>query len=249
MSKRNKKRRGCLINFLIILVTLFLLGAAAFVIYISQFYRASDNAMAVVDQAEALDEHRHIVFAPEKPVAGFIFYPGGKVQYEAYAPLMEELAKNDVLCVIVHMPGNLAVLDIDAAEGIKEEFPQVSDWYIGGHSLGGSMAASYASKHSSDFEGLILLAAYSTEDLKDSGLDVVSIYGSEDFVLGMDKYEQYKTNLPEDTLEYVIEGGNHAGFGDYGDQKGDGEARIMSEEQIKKTVEVIRDTMRADEHD
>lgn len=249
MSKRNKKQRGCLINLLIILVTLFLLGAAAFAIYISQFYHASDDAMVVVDQAEALDEHRHIVFAPEKPVAGFIFYPGGKVQYEAYAPLMEELAKNDVLCVIVHMPGNLAVLDIDAAEGIKEEFPQISDWYIGGHSLGGSMAASYASKHSSDFEGLILLAAYSTEDLKDSGLAVVSIYGSEDGVLGIEKYEQYKVNLPEDTVECVIEGGNHAGFGDYGDQKGDGEAKITSHEQIEKTVEVIFDTMRFDEHD
>ena len=102
------------------------------------------------------------------------------------------------------------------------------------------MAASYVSKHTEDFEGLVLLAAYSTENLSDSGLKVLSLYGSEDGVLNREKYEEYQSNLPEDTVEYVIEGGNHAGFGSYGEQEGDGEAEISQEEQIEVTVEKIK---------
>ena len=102
------------------------------------------------------------------------------------------------------------------------------------------MAASYVSKHTEDFEGLVLLASYSTEDLSDSGLKVFSVYGSEDGVLNREKYEEYRSNLPEDTVEYVIEGGNHAGFGSYGEQEGDGQARISQGEQIAITVEKIK---------
>ena len=102
------------------------------------------------------------------------------------------------------------------------------------------MAASYVSKHTEDFEGLVLLAAYSTEDLSDSGLKVLSVYGSEDGVLNREKYEEYRDNLPEHTVEKVIEGGNHAGFGSYGEQEGDGQAKISQEEQIEVTVEKIK---------
>ena len=105
------------------------------------------------------------------------------MEHTAYAPLMKELAEKDILCVLVKMPFHLAVFDINAADGIREQFPEIKSWYIGGHSLGGSMAASYVSKHTEDFEGLVLLAAYSTEDLSDSGLKVLSVYGSEDGVL------------------------------------------------------------------
>lgn len=102
------------------------------------------------------------------------------------------------------------------------------------------MAASYVSKHTEDFEGLVLLAAYSTEDLSDSGLKVLSVYGSEDGVLNREKYEEYRSNLPKDTVEYVMEGGNHAEFGSYGEQEGDGQARISQGEQIAITVEKIK---------
>ena len=101
------------------------------------------------------------------------------------------------------------------------------------------MAASYAAKHAEEFEGLVLLAAYSTEDLSDSGLKVLSLYGSEDGVLNREKYEEYRSNLPEDTVEYVIQGGNHAGFGSYGEQEGDGQARVSQGEQIAIMVDWI----------
>jgi pimeloyl-ACP methyl ester carboxylesterase len=110
---------------------------------------------------------------------------------------------------------------------------------MGGHSLGGAMAASYVSKNEDDFRGLVLLAAYSTADLSDSDLHVISLYGSEDGVLNMEKYEKYRSNLPEDTAEDIIDGGCHAYFGMYGEQRGDGEAKITNEEQILYTAEAV----------
>lgn len=48
-----------------------------------------------------------------------------------------------LLCVLPKMPFNLAILDSDATEGIAEQYPYIENWYIGGHSLGGAMAATY----------------------------------------------------------------------------------------------------------
>ena len=121
-----------------------------------------------------------------------------------YAPLLHDLAEDGILCVLVKMPCNLAVLDMNAADSIPERFSEVTDWYIGGHSLGGAMAASYAAKHTDELDGLVLLAAYSTADLTDSGLRVYAAYGSEDGVLNREKYEADRTNLPQDTTETVI---------------------------------------------
>jgi pimeloyl-ACP methyl ester carboxylesterase len=137
------------------------------------------------------------------------------------------------------MPGNLAVLDMNAADGIKEKHLEIESWYMSGHSLGGSMASSYIAENSKEFDGIILLASYSTADLSALGLDVLSIYGSNDGVLNMEKYEEYKPNLPEDFKEVVINGGCHAYFGAYGEQEGDKKATITREEQIEITVKEI----------
>lgn len=175
----------------------------------------------------------------ESVSSGITFYPGGKVEYTAYEPLMRKLASKGILCVLVKMPCNLAVLDMNAANGIQEEFPDIHNWYIGGHSLGGAMAASYVAKHTSEYKGLVLLGAYSTKDISSSGLKVLSVYGSEDKVLNKDKYESNKTNLPQDYKEYVIYGGCHAYYGMYGQQKGDGTATITNTLQIDKTADYI----------
>jgi hypothetical protein len=177
-----------------------------------------------------------IVAKPENPVAGFIFYPGGKVEHSAYLPLAMALAERGVLTVICPMPLRLAVLDVNAAEGVRELFPDITDWYIGGHSLGGSMAAGYLKSHP-DFSGLVLLGSYSTYDVR--GSRVLSIYGSHDGVMQGEKYEKYKSNLPSDLSEVIIEGGNHAYFGCYGEQKGDGRAEITNARQITLTAEII----------
>ena len=210
--------------------------------YVSDYYRADEAAAAALAGSETVEVRQEAgltVFAPAEPAAGFIFYPGGKVEYTAYAPLMLALAERDVLCLLVEMPLNLAVLDVNAAEGLRERFPEVERWYIGGHSLGGAMAASYAEKNAHDFAGLVLLASYSTADISESGLAVLSVYGSEDGVLNMEKYEKYASKLPHDFEEYVIEGGCHAYFGVYGAQAGDGTPKITNKRQIEITAEKI----------
>lgn len=235
---------------LVPLVAVFLLTAGIF-IYIGNYYHAGETAMALVENPATdvhlmVDEEGRMIFEPEGQAdTGIIFYPGGKVQAESYAPLLNSLAKEGILTVLVSMPANLAVLDVDAAEGITEKYGDVESWYMAGHSLGGSMAASYLADQleaaeGTVFDGLILLAAYSTADLSESPMEALTIYGDKDGVLDMEKYEKYYENLPAAlTYEEVIEGGNHAQFGDYGEQKGDGKAEIDGDEQRKQTVEAI----------
>ena len=238
-----KKWKIRLLWLLPVIILLIAMG-----IYIGDYYKASDMALgSISNPANGIivseESNEMIVFEPKGTTTGLIFYPGGKVEYKAYAPLMEALAENGILCVLVHMPANLAVLDINAADGMQERFPQIEDWYIGGHSLGGAMAASYLSEHEETYEGLLLLASYSTEDFRDSGLRVLSIYGSEDQVLNADKYASNKENLPDDFEEVIIQGGNHAYFGSYGEQEGDGEPTISNETQIQVTVDAVLEFM------
>ena len=224
-----------------------LLCAAACGIYLGDYYRADmDSIEAFASEAVRTDTlpGGDLVFYPEAAEAGLIFYPGGKVEYTAYIPLMKALAADGVLCVLVQMPGNLAVLDMAAAEGIPEQFPEIDAWYLAGHSLGGSMAASYLADHTDDFDGLVLLGAYSTADLSNSGLEVLSLYGSQDLVMNREKYAKYRENLPADLTETVIDGGCHAYFGMYGTQEGDGVPTITNEAQITITAEAIRDLIR-----
>lgn len=240
------KRRRLWIVLGVILAAI-LLVCAGFAVYVGDYYHADETAvqaMAIADDvAVGKTDGDTIVFAPSSPKAGLIFYPGGKVEYTAYAPLMRSCAEEGILCILVKMPCNLAMLDMNAADGIAEQYPDIDRWYIGGHSLGGAMAAAYAADHSGELDGLILLAAYSTKDLKDSGLDVLSVYGSEDQVLNREKYEEYQENLPSGTTEIIIEGGCHAGFGSYGPQKGDGTPMITGEEQVMRTASEIADIM------
>ena len=231
------------------LVSIFLVLILAFGIgcflYINDYYHANEDAIAVLQQG-ALDTSEVIVsekdglmvFLPRGGTdIGMIFYPGGKVEYSAYAPLLYQCARQGITCVLIEMPGNLAVLDMNAAEGIPERYTHVNRWYLAGHSLGGAMASSYLAKHTEDYEGAILLAAYATEALH--GEKVLSVYGSEDSVLNMEKYEENKANLPEDYTEVVIGGGCHAYFGAYGAQDGDGEPSISAEQQWEITAQAV----------
>ena len=208
----------------------------------ADYYHADDAVVAAMSPAAGVavkQKGNTLVFIPEDAETGLIFYPGGKVEYTAYTPLMRALADNGVLGVLVRMPLNLAVLDLNAAKGIPEQYPQIKHWYIGGHSLGGSMAASHAAKNASAYDGLVLLASYSTADLRASGLPVISIFGSEDGVLNMEKYAEYRRNLPAAFEEHIIEGGCHAGFGSFGPQDGDGVPTMTGEEQIAETIRLL----------
>lgn len=227
----------------VILLLLILATGIGFYIYVSDPYQPHQTAVENLVPSDSVkltvDSKKEIVFEPEEIKAGFIFYPGGLVEYESYAPLLHRLADQGILCVMEHMPCDLAVLNMDAAEGIQERWPEVETWYIGGHSLGGAMASSYLGSCQEDYEGLILLAAFSASDLSEKDIRVLSLYGSEDQVMNRDSYDKYRPNLPSDLTEIEIPGGCHAWFGSYGKQKGDGEASITPEEQWDFTVEVI----------
>ena len=243
--EQTARRRKRLWIILGVLLAAILLVCAGFAVYVGDYYHADETAvqaMATIDDiAVSKIDGDDLVFAPPSPRAGLIFYPGGKVEYTAYAPLMRACAERGILCALVKMPCNLAVLDMNAADGIAEQYPDIDAWYIGGHSLGGAMAAGYAADHSNELDGLILLAAYSTKDLNGSGLEVLSVYGSEDRVLNRERYEEYRGHLPSEAAEIVIEGGCHAGFGSYGPQEGDGTPTISGEEQVMRTASEIAD--------
>lgn len=231
-----KKRTRIILS--VCLVVLFVFGVGGYV-YVSDYYHADETALEAMayqtDSVQVEQDGDVIWFVPEDPTTGLIFYPGGKVEYTAYAPLLRACAENGILCALVRMPGNLAVLDVNAADGLQQKHPEITTWYMAGHSLGGAMAANYAAAHDGDYDGLILLAAYSTKELSQTTLRVLSVYGSEDGVMNRESYEKNRANLPEDATEVVLDGGCHAQFGSYGAQDGDGVPTISGEEQIRQT--------------
>ena len=235
------KRATILTSSILVLAILF----SACAIFISSYYRSDTEAISDFTEGDGTRVVElydgAIAYGKEDAEVGLIFYPGGRVEYTAYEPLMRELASEGIFSVLVEMPFNLAFFGADAAGGIMEMLPSVDRWYIGGHSLGGSMAASYLASHTDGIEGLVLLGAYSIDDISESGKRVISIYGTEDGVLNRDKYADCKGNLPEDYNESEIIGGNHAYFGMYGEQDGDGVAHITNEEQIRITASLISD--------
>lgn len=228
---------------LLCLVAVLLVLAAACIIYITDYYHADTAAITAFaadsDISPQFLQSKALAYVPDAPVAGLIFYPGGKVEYTAYEPLMLACARQGILCVLIKMPGNLAVLDANAADGIQEHFPEIRNWYLGGHSLGGSMAAFHAADNTEDYQGLVLLAAYSTKDLRNTDLNVLSVYGSEDRVLNMENYNKNRSNLPSAFTEVIIDGGCHAYFGMYGSQDGDGIPAVSNKQQIAITAEQI----------
>jgi pimeloyl-ACP methyl ester carboxylesterase len=182
-----------------------------------------------------------LVFQPagEEPVAGLVLYPGGRVDPQAYAPAARAIAAGGHLVVIVPMPFNLAVFGAGRAAEVMAAFPDVERWAVGGHSLGGSMAARFARQNPDLVDGLALWASYpaGSDDLSASGLQVLSIYGTRDGLATPDDIAASRPLLPADTRWLAIEGGNHAQFGWYGAQGGDNPATISREDQQAQIVE------------
>lgn len=233
MKTRNKILRG-------VLLVLFLLGVGMGVGLRLATYPAYPEAVAVAEPARTAQGW--YVFAPEGEThVGLIFYPGGLVEPEAYAPLLQDLSASGVLAVLVPMPLNLAVFGIERASAVQAAFPQVKTWIIAGHSLGGAMAAEYVKRHPQAVQGIAFLASYPAEqtDLSRLPLKAISIVGTED---GVDErvFEESLARLPAGTRLVFIEGGNHAQFGFYGPQKGDGTATLSRAAQQEQTVAALK---------
>lgn len=222
-----------------ILAIILIVGAGIW--YVNDYYHSDESVQLYLQGNEnvIVTEIEEGLYLDGKGTeAALIFYPGAKVEYTAYAPLFFQIAEHGVDCFLVEMPCNLAILGQDKADSIREMY-DYEQWYLSGHSLGGAMAAAYASKHLEGLDGLVLLASYPTKSLDNESFTVLSIYGSEDGVLNWEKLESGNSFMPADYTEVCIEGGNHALFGNYGEQEGDGVADISREEQQKQTMEVI----------
>jgi pimeloyl-ACP methyl ester carboxylesterase len=204
-------------------------------------------AALVSDSMVDVDDNRWIAFRPAdvEPTAGLIIYPGGRVDPVAYAPLARAAAAEGTLVVIVPMPLNLAFLGSNQALEVMEKYPEISSWAVGGHSLGGAMAANFADSHPGALDGLILWAAYPahSDDLSDQDLVVTSVYGTNDGLTSIEEISASELLLPRDTRWIAIEGGNHSQFGWYGPQSGDNPADISREFQqaqvVQATLEIL----------
>ncbi len=208
--------------------------------YFSVYYHADETAKhALSDDGVVTAMKGNGVYFFDGPGEdrALVFYPGAKVEAEAYAPLMREISRFGIDCFLVEMPLNFALLGIDRADEIISRY-DYEEWILSGHSLGGVAASNYASKHPEEVDEVILLASYPNSPLSDDQR-LLLIYGSEDGCLGREQYENSRINWPANSEEIVLEGGNHAQFGSYGKQKGDGEAAVSPERQIADTVEMI----------
>lgn len=230
----------------VIALVIAALVVAAAVYLNTGIYHADATAEAALQsdadvQVSQTDDYLSFVGPDDDPAntRALVLYPGAKVDAQAYAPLAHELASRGWVCVVCQMPFDIAFFGQDRAAEVMADFPQVERWYIGGHSLGGVVAANFASSHSDELDGIVFLASYPTADLSGDSLQALSVYGANDGVLNRDAYAQAADRLPTGARELVIDGGNHAQFGSYGAQDGDGTAAISADEQVDQTVDAI----------
>lgn len=234
-NKMSKKQKG-LLALAGILAALLL----AFGLYFGNYYHADKTAQQAMKSSRTVKVKQtaegYLFDGPAKKNA-IIFYPGAKVETTAYAPLLKQIASQEADVFLVDMPLHMAFFGLNKADNIRASY-HYQNWYMSGHSLGAAMAARYSADHLKDYRGLIMLAGYPTKDLHAANFSVLSIYGSKDGNAKMlQKNPQY---LPKDYTKQVIKGGNHAQFGNYGLQKGDGQATISRKAQQQATTQAVR---------
>jgi DHA1 family tetracycline resistance protein-like MFS transporter len=223
--------------FLITIIGLVVILSSSFVLWGLTPSKPMPEALSALisDNQVIIQSEKWITFKPISKLVdtGFIIYPGGHVDYQAYAPAAKEIAIKGFLVVIVPMPLNLAVLDPDAALRVIKAYPEIKHWVVGGHSLGGAMAAHFVFQHPVAVDGLVLWASYSAgnEDLSNSPLKVLSISATLDGLSTPAKIDESRKRLPVATTWVIIKGGDHAQFGWYGGQPGDNPASISRQEQ------------------
>ena len=244
MRKRivsKSKRRIIALSVLFFLLLISVIGCELI------YYSADETALQYMESDEAVcvteTAYGWLFDGPSEDTA-WIFYPGAGVEETAYAPLLHSLAEQGMDVCLMKLPLRMAFFKEDAAEAALQAH-DYSRWYIGGHSLGGVIAASYAVEHADAFSGVILLASYPIKQLPDT-LTELLLVGSEDHVINRNSLQKARKYAPEHYVEYVMEGGNHAQFGSYGKQLGDGAAEISAEDQVRETVRAILDHLEAD---
>jgi len=230
-----KFAKPLLIGFFIVAVVVL-----GFIVWANSVLGPAPEAFGALrsDAQVTVNLDKFVAFQPanKKTTTAFIFYPGARVDYRSYAVPLHKIAAEGYLVILLPVRLNLAILDVNAADRAISAFPTIRHWAVGGHSLGGVAASLYASKHK-DIDGLVLWASYPSDDsLKNSAMKVISIYGTQD-ISGVTAFEDSRALLPLNAHYVVIQGGNHAQFGDYGIQPADHKATIGRVDQQKQVVD------------
>lgn len=244
-EKQRQKKRKINKNISKVVIAVVLIALVGSLAWLLNAYEPQDVAREnLVSSNEVKVVEGDITeFIPKDVVShtGVIIYPGARIDVKAYAPLANRLAQNGYKVFAVDMPFNMAIFSSHKADKVIDENKDIGNWVIVGHSLGGAMATN-AIETNSKIKGIVYLASYPSGDkIKETGAEVLTIWGSKDGVINFENLIKAKENLPKDTEYVEIEGGNHSSFGDYGLQKGDAKAIISEEEQLNITVESICD--------
>jgi pimeloyl-ACP methyl ester carboxylesterase len=221
--------------------TILLLAVLGFIIWGSTPLQPTSEAISSLQSTPTVKVEivqGWTIFRPSNNPSrtGFIFYPGGRVDYRAYAPLLHAIAEQGYLVVLTPMTLNLAVFGIETAGTVLGAFPEIQHWALGGHSLGGSMAAQYVINHPGQLAGLVFWASYPAASLLDNPVQVLSISAGNDGLATPAKIDDSRKLLTPASRFVVIVGGCHAQFGSYGPQPGDGTPTIAPAAQWQQTV-------------
>ncbi|MGZ0711468.1 alpha/beta hydrolase (plasmid) [Coraliomargarita sp. W4R53] len=241
-SQKIRRPRGWRIFWwvLVSLGALLVVGVIGLIIW-SQVgvYQAEPEPLALVQANPAItytDTDSAIVLEPADGASelGLVYIPGAKVEAEAYAFKMSGLVEETGITVVITKPWlNLAFFDLRPLTTFTDLAPEVNTWAVGGHSLGGVKACMLAP----DADALALFGSYCANDLSGSGLPVISLSGSDDGLSTPEKVDDARALLPSDATMHQIDGANHAAFGDYGPQAGDGTATISDDDMRTELTE------------
>lgn len=227
----NKKLKIAIILFVIIFF-------GGFFVYAQIYYHAEKTATDYMNGTEDVNVSRvsnGLFLDGYGNDTAVIFYPGAKVEYNSYLPLFIDLSSKGIDCYLVEMPFNLAFFDVDSADKIIDN-SSYKHYFMAGHSLGGAMASSYVNKTDNKIDGLIYLSSHSSVGVN---VPVLSIRGTNDGVINLESYHEARDLMRSNFTEVIINGGNHAQFGNYGNQSGDGNATISAESQQNQSVDAI----------
>ena len=225
---------------LLVLLALLLIGVIGFTAWAYTPPAPTERVTAILQERSISAENGWYLYAPPKPSRfGVIFYPGGRVDPRSYSVTAQAMADAGYFVVVPSLPFNLAVFNPNEAKEIIAAHPEIEKWVIGGHSLGGSMAAEYLKNYPDKLVGLFFWGSYSASDLSGLNVPVLSIYASEDDLSTEEDIEASRAKLPASAEFELIAGGNHGQFGDYGLQSGDGKATITVSEQQAQVVTLM----------
>jgi hypothetical protein len=229
-----KNLRKVLIGLIIIL----LIGTGGFIGWATlSAQEATERAVDVLQENDVRREKEQLVFRPSiQTDRGLIYYPGGLVEPEAYAVTTQGIADAGYLVIVPKMPLNLAFMGVNRADAIRRDYPEIESWVIGGHSLGGAMAAEYAKNNADSLDGLIMFASYprNNKDYINFSIPILTIIGSND--PGSPKQMDFYESAAGSASLFIIEGGNHRQYADYSFQNNDGIASISAEEQQEQII-------------